>query len=121
MHKQVEKTPDSKIQSAANAVAQKKNNGTDSKVIVDNRPESVLQRKIEDATSNSEKNVAQLHPKKASGTGMSRKDPGHGNVKSKQHADTRAKKDGKRAAKQAAERERLQEKRAAEEAAKAAK
>ncbi|WP_165830102.1 hypothetical protein [Flavobacterium hydrophilum] len=52
---------------------------------------------------------------------MARKDPGHGNVKSKQHAAARAKKDGKRGAKQAAERERLQEKRAAEEAVKAAK
>ncbi|WP_298423911.1 DUF4157 domain-containing protein [uncultured Kordia sp.] len=59
--------------------------------------------------------VAQLgrkkHPKKASGTGMARKDPGHGNVKSKQHAKKRAKKDGKRAAKRKEEIARLQQKR----------
>ena len=51
---------------------------------------------------------------------MARKEPGHGNVKSKQHAGARAKKDGKRGAKQAAERERLQEKRAVEEEKKTA-
>jgi len=146
MNTHTEKTPDNKSQSVANAVAQKKNNGKNS-VIVDNRPKSVLQRKIGDAisnknsaivdnrsksvlqrkigdtTSNNNKNVIQLasHPKKASGTGMERKDPGHGQVKSKQHAAIRAKNDGKREAKKAEVIKRLQEKRAAAQAAKAGK
>ncbi|TPG40835.1 hypothetical protein [Flavobacterium pectinovorum] len=119
MNTHIDKTPDNKSQSVANAVAQRKDTGKNS-VIVDNRPKSILQRKIGDAISNSKKIVAQLHPKKASGAGMKRKDPGHGNVKSKQHAGARAKKDGKRGAKQAVERERLQEKRAVEEEKKAA-
>lgn len=122
MNTHTDKTPDNKSQSVANAVAQKKNNGTNS-VIVDNRPKSVLQRKIGDATSDNKKNVIQLadHRKKASGTGMARKDPGHGQVESKQHAAIRARNDGKREDKLAATRKRLQEKRAANEAAKAAK
>lgn len=122
MQKQIEKPKENKNQPVANAVAQRKNNGTNS-VIVDNRPKSVLQRKIGDATSNNIKNVVQLssHPKKASGTGMDRKDPGHGQVKSKQHAAIRAKNDGKREERMAAMRKRLQEKRAAEAAAKGGK
>jgi hypothetical protein len=120
MYEQVDKSKENKSTIVTNSVIQNKNNGKNSKVIVDNRPESILQRKIRDAISNSKKNVAQLHPKKASGAGMARKDPGHGNVKSKQHAGARAKKDGKRGPKQAAERERLQEKRAVEEEKKAA-
>jgi hypothetical protein len=139
MNTHIDKTPDNKSQSVANAVAQKKNNGKNSviadnrpksvlqrktedaisnntnSVIVDNRPKSVLQRKIGDATSTNIKNVVQLadHPKKASGTGMDRKDPGHGQVKSKQHAAIRAKNDGKREAKRAELRKRLEEQRAA--------
>lgn len=122
MQKQIEKPKENKNQPVANAVAQRKNNGTNS-VIVDNRPKSVLQRKIGDPTSNNEKNVTQLssHPKKASGTGMERKDPGHGQVKSKQHAAARAALDGKRGAKKAELIKRLQEKRAAAAAAKADK
>jgi hypothetical protein len=114
-----DKIPDNKSQSVANSVAQKKNNGNNS-VIVDNRPKSVLQRKLGDAIPNNKKNVVQLadHPKKASGTGMQRKDPGHGNVKSKQHAAAREKIDEKRDAKRAELRKRLEEKRAAEAAAK---
>jgi hypothetical protein len=114
MQKQIEKPKENKNQPVANAVAQRKNNGTNS-VIVDNRPKSVLQRKIGDATSSNKKNVIQLadHPKKASGTGMDRKDPGHGNVQSKQHAAIRAKNDGKREAKRAELRKRLEEQRAA--------
>lgn len=114
MYNQLEKAEGYKNQSVANNVAQKKDNSKNS-VIVDNRPKSVLQRKTGDAISNNKKNVVQLadHPKKASGTGMDRKDPGHGPVKSKQHADARAKKDGKREAKKAALIKRLQEKRAA--------
>lgn len=146
MNTHADKTPDNKSQSVANAVAQKKNNGKNSviadnrpksvlqrkaedtisnknSVIVDNRPKSVLQRKIGDTTSNNKENVVQLssHPKKASGTGMDRKDPGHGQVKSKQHAAIRAKNDGKREERMAAMRKRLQEKRAAEAAAKGGK
>jgi hypothetical protein len=115
MNTHIDKTPDNKSQSVANAVAQKKNNGTNS-VIVDNCPKSVLQRKTGDATSNNKKNVIQLasHPKKASGAGMERKDPGHGQVQSKQHAATRAKNDGKREAKMAQLIKHLEEKRAAE-------
>lgn len=83
-----------------------------------------LQRKAISNETTQLQEVAQLmdpHPKKASGTGMARVDPGHGNVESKQHAAARAKKDGKREAKRQQERIRLQEKREAEAAAKAAK
>ncbi|WP_343617937.1 hypothetical protein [Flavobacterium sp.] len=123
MYQQVENSKENKSTIVPNSVIQNKNNDKNSKAIVDNRPESNLQRKIGDAISSSKKNVAQLtkHPKQASGTGMARKDPGHGNVKSKQHAAKRAEKDGKREAKRAAERERLQAKRAAENAAKGGK
>ncbi len=121
MNTHIDKIPDNKSQSVANAVAQRKDNGKNS-VIVDNRPTSVLQRKIGDATSDN-KNVVQLadHRKKASGTGMARKDPGHGNVESKQHAVARAEKDGKREAKRAEDRKHFQEQRAAKAAAKAIK
>ncbi|KAF2082361.1 hypothetical protein [Flavobacterium sharifuzzamanii] len=120
MNTYTNKTTNNKSQSVASSVAQKKNNGKNS-AIVDNRPKSVLQRKIEDGISNN--NVIQLadHPKKASGTGMDRKDPGHGQVKSKQHAAARAKLDGKREAKRAELRKHLQQKRAAAAAAAAAK
>jgi hypothetical protein len=146
MNTHTDKTHDKKSQSVANAVAQKKSNGTNSVIvdnrpksvlqrkagdaisnknsaIVDNRPKSVLQRKIGDTTSNNKENVTQLssHPKKASGSGMERKDPGHGQVKSKQHAAAREKLDGKRGAKKAELVKRLQEKRAAAAAAKADK
>ncbi|MEO8237517.1 MAG: hypothetical protein ABI576_05360 [Flavobacterium sp.] len=114
MYEQVDKSKENKSTIVTNSVIQNKNNGKNSKVIVDNRPESILQRKIGDAISNSKKNVAQLHPKKASGAGMERKDPGHGQVQSKQHAATRAKNDGKREAKRAQLIKHLEEKRAAE-------
>jgi hypothetical protein len=122
MQKQIEKPKENKNQPVANAVAQRKNNGANS-VIVDNRPKSVLQTKTGDATSNNDNNVIQLssHPKQASGTGMDRKDPGHGPVKSKQHAAARARLDGKREAKRAELREHLEQKRAAAAAAKAGK
>lgn len=98
MNTYTNKTSDNKSQSVASSVAQKKDNGKNP-AIVDNRPKSVLQRKIGNGISNN--NVIQLadHPKKASGTGMDRKDPGHGQVKSKQHAAARAKLDRKREAK----------------------
>lgn len=123
MYEQVDKSKENKSTIVANSVIQNKNNDKNSKVIVDNRPKSVLQRKIGDATSNNKKNVIQLadHPKKASGAGMERKDPGHGQVKSKQHGAARAQKDGKREAKRAELRKHLQEKRDVAEAAKAAK
>lgn len=53
------------------------------------------------------------HKKEATGQGMARKDPGHGNVKSKQHAAARAKKDVKREDKRAEFRQQQAEKRAA--------
>ncbi|MFT6845800.1 MAG: hypothetical protein ACJAUV_001999 [Flavobacteriales bacterium] len=74
--------------------------------LVDNRSSAIIQQK----------QIAQLsgkHPKKAFGTGKGRKDPGHGNVKSKQHAAARARGDAQRE-------RRLQAQRAAA-AAKAAK
>ena len=115
MYQQPENSKENKSSIAANSVIQNKNNDNYSKAIVDNRTKSVLQRKIGDVISNNQKNVIQLadHPKKASGTGMDRKDPGHGSVKSKQHAAARERKDGKREAKRAELRKRLQEQRAA--------
>ncbi|WP_430410657.1 DUF4157 domain-containing protein [Kordia sp.] len=80
-----------------------------------------LQRKVISNETTQLQEVTQLmdpHPKKASGTGMARKDPGHGNVKSKQHAKKRAKKDAKREAKRQERNERLAAKRAAEAAKK---
>lgn len=77
-----------------------------------------LQRKV---VSNETTQLMDPHPKKASGKGMARKDPGHGNPKSKQHADALEKKDGKREAKKRERNLRLQAKREAEAAAKAAK
>jgi len=85
-----------------------------------------LQQKAISNETTQLREVAQLgkgdkNKRQASGTGMARVDPDHGNVKSKQHAEARAKKDGKREAKRKEERIRLQEKREAEAAAKAAK
>jgi hypothetical protein len=82
--------------------------------LVDNRSSAIIQQK----------QIAQLsgkHPKKASGTGKGRKDPGHGNVKSKQHAAAREKGDAQREEKRQQMLARLEAKRAAEAAAKAAK
>lgn len=83
-----------------------------------------LQRKALSNETTQLQEVAQLmdpHPKKASGKGMARKDPGHGNPKSKQHAAALEKKDGQREARKQRMLEQLEAKRAAEAAAKAAK
>ncbi|WP_262510110.1 hypothetical protein [Flavobacterium hydrophilum] len=42
MYEQIDKSKENKSTTVTNSVIQNKNNGTDSKVIVDNRPKSVL-------------------------------------------------------------------------------
>ena len=62
MYAQVGKPKENKSQSVANAVSQKQNRSVSTFQFVDNRPEAIAQRKLQEITNNSPraKKVAQL-------------------------------------------------------------
>ena len=53
MNTHADKTQENKSQSVANAVSQKKSSGESTFQFVDNRPETVAQRKLQEVVSNS--------------------------------------------------------------------